>query len=103
MKLQAAADRAWRRKLNGNFFALFGDLIDAVAYVRDVKLKIQVPRLGSPKLQPARQVGRKVLRQPGAVFDDGAAAVAHRASRPESPPAVVVKNLRGARVRLVER
>src|SRR5213075_901881 len=70
---------------------------------RHVKLKIQVPRLGPPKLQSARQVGRKVLWQPRAVFDDCAAPVAHCASRPESPPAVVVENLRRARVRLVER
>src|SRR5437899_765710 len=36
------------------------------------------------------------------MFHNGAAAVAHRTSPPESAPAVVIKNLRRARVRLIK-
>src|SRR5947207_3452663 len=43
-----------------------------------------------------------MLRQARPMFDDSAAAVAHRAPRPESAPAVVIKNLRRARVRLIK-
>src|SRR5260370_33450000 len=43
-----------------------------------------------------------MLREARPVFDDRPAAVAHRASRPKSPPPVVIKNLRCSRVRLVK-
>src|SRR5882762_1894965 len=43
-----------------------------------------------------------MLRQARPMFDDGAAAVAHSASRPESAPMVVIKNLSRARVRLIK-
>src|SRR5260370_13134610 len=57
---------------------------------------------GLPERQAGREVRRKVLREARPVFDDRAAAVAHRASRPKSPPPVVIKNLRRPRVRLVK-
>src|SRR5207249_2360058 len=44
-----------------------------------------------------------MLRQARPVFDDGAAAVAHRASRPETAPAIAIKNLPRSGVRLVKR
>src|SRR5437867_4022444 len=43
-----------------------------------------------------------MLRQARPIFDNGAATVAHSASRPQSTPAVVIKNLRGAGVRLIK-
>src|SRR2546421_12109021 len=44
-----------------------------------------------------------MLRQARSVFDDGAAVVAHRASRPETAPAVAIKNLPRSGVRLIKR
>src|SRR3989440_12646108 len=44
-----------------------------------------------------------MLRQARPMFDDGAASVAHRASRPETAPAVAIKNLPRSGVRLIKR
>src|SRR5207302_9363894 len=55
-----------------------------------------------PQRQSRRQACRKGLRAARTVFDDCAPAVTHRASRPKSPPLVVIKNLRCACVRLIK-
>src|SRR5438132_9952975 len=44
-----------------------------------------------------------MLRQARPMFDDGAAAVAHRAPRPETAPAIAIKNLPRSGVRLIKR
>src|SRR5437762_10108188 len=44
-----------------------------------------------------------MLRQARPMFDDRAAAVAHRASRPETAPAIAIKNLPRSGVRLIKR
>jgi hypothetical protein len=48
MKLQTPAKSARRGVLDGNFFALFGDLVDAVGGIGHAKFQIEPPRLGVP-------------------------------------------------------
>src|ERR1700687_5783836 len=102
MELEAAADGAGGGVLNGDFFALFGDLVDAVADVGDVEFEIEVARLSLPEGEARGEVGGEMLRQARTVFDDGAAAVAHGAASPKTAPAIAIKNLRRAGVGLVE-
>src|SRR5207244_11638779 len=49
------------------------------------------------------QAGLKMLRQARPIFDYVAAALAHRAPRPESAPSIAIKNLPRSGVRLVKR
>src|SRR2546427_1578692 len=48
MKLQTSANGARRGVLDRDFFALFGDLVDAVGDVGHVELQIDPPRLCAP-------------------------------------------------------
>ena len=89
--------------MDGDFFALFCDLIDAVAHVGDIQFKIEIAGFGAPKGQAGSEVGGEVLRQPRTILDYGAAAIAHGAAGPETAPAIAIENLRCAGMRLVER
>ena len=102
MEFQTATDRARRRILDRNLFAFLGDLVDAVGEIGNVKFKIDTARLGIPQSHTGGQVGRQMLGQASTVFDDGPAPVAHRASRPETPPATVIEELRRSGVCLVK-
>src|SRR5215475_231974 len=93
VKLQRPTNRPRGRVLDRNLFALFRDLVNAVRYVGDVELEIQLAGLRTPRRQPRRQVASKVLRQARAVFHDRSAAVAERRSAPEPAPAVVIEKL----------
>src|SRR4029077_20864168 len=88
--------------LDGYLFALFCDLVNAVGDVSHVELEVEAARLGVPQRHARGQVAGEVLRQARAVLDDCAAAIAQRASRPETAPAVAIENLRGTGVSLVE-
>src|SRR5689334_8464600 len=102
MQFQAAAHGAGGRVLNGDLLRLFGDLIDAVAYVRDVELQVKIAGLGTPEIDSGSEVGGEMLWQPWTIFDDGAAAIAHRAASPEAAPPIAIENLRGTSMRLIE-
>src|SRR5262249_1608896 len=102
VKLQTSTHCPRRCVLNGNFFALFRDLINAVRYVCNIELQRQSARLHVPEIESRRQVGREVLWQPVSSLDDRSAAVAHRSSSPKAAPAIAVENLRCTGMRLVE-
>ena len=89
--------------MDGDFFALFGYLVDAVADVGHVEFEIEIAWLGPPKRQAGGEVSSEVLRQARTMLDYRAAAVAHGASSPETAPAITIENLRCAGMRLVER
>src|SRR5438270_10803419 len=102
MEFQTAPDRTRRRILDRNLFAFLGNLVDAVGEIGNVELKIEPARLGFPQSHTGGHVGRQVLGQASTVFNDRPAPVAHRASRPETPPATVIEELRRSGVCLVK-
>src|SRR3954462_7216583 len=88
--------------LDGNLFALFGDLVNAIGNVCDVEFEVEAARFGVPDSQPRGEIAGEMLLEPRTVFHDRSAAVAHGCSAPESTPAIVIEKLRRTCVRLVK-
>src|SRR4051812_18738596 len=62
MKFQRSSHCSRWGVLEGNLFALFGDLVDAVGDVCDVEFEVEAARFGVPDGQPRREIAGEMLR-----------------------------------------
>src|SRR2546430_14475273 len=102
VKFQAPAYCPRRGILNGNFLALFCDLVDIIRHIGDVKFNIQSHWLRVPQCHSRRQIGGEMIGEPVAALHDGGAAITKRAAPPKNAPATVVEHLRRSRGGLVK-
>src|SRR3954452_7619721 len=102
MKLKAPAQRARWRKLNRNLFAFLGYFVAVVGQVRRVQFQVKPAGFGLPHVESGAQIGGEMLVQPWAVFNDGPAAVAQSGANPGTSPAVAIKKIGRAGMRLIK-